>query len=292
MPANEPNPIAAASNDSDLDLILAAGEEAGRIAMAHFGRDPQVWYKNDGTSPVSAADIAVDTFLRETLLEARPRYGWLSEETADTADRFRRDAVFVVDPIDGTRAFIAGKPTWCVSIAVVKKGRPTAGVLVAPALGEVFAAGTSGQATKNGERLAPLTAVVLAGASPLRLSAPRDFVEGLEERLKSPIERCEHVPSLAYRLAMLADGRLDATLVKPRAHDWDIAAADAILRRVGGRLLNLSGDPVRYDRETIDHGILIAGSGSGALMPELSAALRDLQPGGHHVAPGRDPIDL
>ena len=91
-----------------------------------------------GTSPVSEADYAVDRYLRETLTAARPAYGWLSEETADSAGRLAASRTFVVDPIDGTRAFLDGRSTWCVSIAVVEDGHPLAGVLDCPATGEIF----------------------------------------------------------------------------------------------------------------------------------------------------------
>jgi myo-inositol-1(or 4)-monophosphatase len=257
----------------DLALILAAGEEAGRIAMRHFRGDNEVWYKNEGSSPVSAADIAVDTFLKEALRPARPGYGWLSEETADAADRLTHDTVFVVDPIDGTRAFIEGRDTWCVSIAVVSGGVPVAGVLVAPALDEVFVSGTSGPSLKNGSPLGAPAAP--PGAAPLRFSGPVELIRGVAERIGRKVERMPHVPSLAYRLAMVADGRLDATLVRGKAHDWDIAAADLILRNTGGWLTTLEGEAIVYDRANVHHGILVAG-GAG-LESDLAGVVRELQ---------------
>lgn len=258
----------------DLELILAAGEEAGRIAMRFFGKAPDVWYKNNGTSPVSAADMAVDDFLKDSLRSARPDFGWLSEETFDAADRLTHETVFVVDPIDGTRAFIEGNSTWCVSIAVVREGLPVAGVLVAPALGEVFAAGRSVPATKNGSVLKFGTSYD-SRREELRFGAPQGLIKGVAERIGRPVTRAPHVPSLAYRLAMVADGRLDATLVKPRARDWDIAAADLILRRVGGQLTTLDGEEIAYNREETDHGILVAAG--GALMPRLVRIVADIQ---------------
>ena len=91
----------------DLDLLVAAAREAGALALTYFGQDPRSWPKG-ATSIVSEADFAVDRLLAERLLAARPDYGWLSEETADNPDRLARWRVFVVDPIDGTRAFLAG----------------------------------------------------------------------------------------------------------------------------------------------------------------------------------------
>ena len=136
MQANE---LLADDLTTDLALVRDAAREAGEIAMRYFRKDPDVWMK-EGVSPVSAADIAVDDFLRDTLGRARPDYGWLSEETADSHERLSARRTFVVDPIDGTRAFIAGQRTWCVSIAVVENGAPLVGVLDCPAKDEIYEA--------------------------------------------------------------------------------------------------------------------------------------------------------
>jgi myo-inositol-1(or 4)-monophosphatase len=261
----------AATWTADLDLIFGAAEEAGRIAMRHFRNAPDVWYKNGGTSPVSAADMAVDSFLKDALLGARPDYGWLSEETVDAADRLTHRNVFVVDPIDGTRAFIEGMDTWCVSIAIVSDGTPVAGVLVAPALAETYSASHAGQAHKNGH---VMVGTAVDAGQPLRFAAPKPLVEGLSERLGRSVSRMPHIPSLAYRLAMVADGRLDATLVSAKARDWDIAAADLILSRVGGQVMTLSAETIAYNRAETDHGILVAGQ--AALMPGLAHAVAAL----------------
>jgi 3'-phosphoadenosine 5'-phosphosulfate (PAPS) 3'-phosphatase len=125
---------------SDLRLVLEAARKAGETALGFFRKDPEVWWKNGGLSPVSAADYAANEILETILRSARPDYGWLSEETDDDTDRLSRSTVFVVDPIDGTRAFIGGRDTWCISVAVVHEGRPVVGVLVAPALSEEFTA--------------------------------------------------------------------------------------------------------------------------------------------------------
>lgn len=135
----------------DLELILDAARQAGEIAHGFFGRSPEVWWKNEGRSPVSAADFAANDRLLNLLLTARPNYGWLSEETDDDVARLSCETLFVVDPIDGTRAFINGEKTWCVSVAVVHRGQPVAGVLVAPALDEEFCAVKDGPALKNGQ---------------------------------------------------------------------------------------------------------------------------------------------
>ncbi len=259
MPATE-----AAAHLDDLALVRAAAGEAGRIAMGYFGRDPEVWMKG-GVSPVSEADYAVDRFLRETLRRARPDYGWLSEETADTPDRLSARRTFVVDPIDGTRAFLDRQDVWCVSIAVVEDGRPTVGVLDCPARREVFAAAAGGGATLNGDPLA----VRQMPDEPL-MAGPKTMLDGLEPAFPIRFRRYSYVPSLAYRIAIIAGGRLDATFVKANSHDWDLAAADLVLAEAGGGVRDMSGRALRYAGPDPVRGVLCAGS--GALLDEMVAA--------------------
>lgn len=240
--------------EDDLELLREAAREAGAIAMGYFGNSPQVWMKG-GTSPVSEADYAADRFLRETLLEARPDYGWLSEETADDPARLAARRTFVVDPIDGTRAFLAGQSTWCVSVAVVETGRSLAGVLECPAKRETYWAQVGSGAFRNG------AAIHVHRGSPRNVAGPKAMVDLVPPQWQAHLQRHGYIPSLAYRLAMIAGGVLDATFVKPNSHDWDIAAADLILREAGGRLLERSGNPPSYAGEVVRHGALAAGSG-------------------------------
>ena len=200
---------------ADLALLHDAAREGGAIALRYFGKNPQTWYK-EGMSPVTAADIAVDTYLRETLLAARPHYGWLSEETADSPERLSASRTFVVDPIDGTRAFIEGKPTWCVSVAVVEEGVPLAGVLYCPVTEEIYEAAAGGDALRNGS----VITVAAHGREPLQIAGPRPMLEKAPAHIRAA-QTVPYIPSLAYRIAMVASGEIDATFVKPNAHDWD-----------------------------------------------------------------------
>lgn len=277
MPAVEAHGTAEIAGD--LALIREAAHEAGRIAMSFFGRNPEVWLKS-GRSPVSAADYAVDRFLRETLTAARPGYGWLSEETADTSDRLSALRTFVVDPIDGTRAFIEGRSTWCVSVAVVEAGRPLAGVLDCPARNEVFQASTGGGAFKDGARIA----VRAASASPL-VAGPKSIFAGGGMSWPDDFRRGPYFPSLAYRVAAVASGDLDATYVKPNAHDWDIAAADIILSEAGGRIVDARGAELAYAGADPRHGALVAGS--GRLLERLSELLAAMAPDLQEPVPNR-----
>ena len=257
MPVND-------NRSDDLALIREAALEAGTIAMRYFRQDPDVWYK-DGRSPVSEADMAVNRFLHTELLAARPDYGWLSEETEDDKSRLHGTAAFVVDPIDGTRAYIRGEDVWCVSVAVVRNGCSVAGVLACPAREEFYESGIDGAALKNGQpiRVArPGTGDLIAAPDIVYDRLPQDWTAGLA--------RSRHISSLAYRVAMVADGRLAATFIKPNSNDWDLAAADLILGKAGGAIVGLDGSRLRYNQDTTSHGILLAGPDE--FLPELQNA--------------------
>lgn len=248
---------------SDVDLLLVAARKAGQVAMSYFRKDPEVWWKNNGQSPVSAADYAANETLETMLRHARPNYGWLSEETDDDADRLSRSTVFVIDPIDGTRAFIGGLDTWCVSVAVVHEGRPVAAALVAPTFNEEYTAIENGIAFKNGQ---PMSLPLIAPAR-LKVAASKEVAKHIHPDLMTRIELMPHVPSLAYRLVMVADNRLDATLVRANSQDWDLAAADLILERAGGALVNLNGSKLKYNRKEVSHPALCASASHS--LPEL-----------------------
>jgi myo-inositol-1(or 4)-monophosphatase len=236
----------------DLDLLVRAALEAGREALKFFRKDVQVWWKNGGSSPVTAADHAANDILIDRLRGARPAYGWLSEESEDDPARMGQDRVFIVDPIDGTRAFMEGRDTWVVSAAVTERGRTLAGVLYAPSLDELYVADASGRVEKNGDVLR-----IVQHDRPARVSAADDLMKCFADSL-GEIERLSRIPSLAYRLAMIADGRLDATIVKPNAHDWDLAAADLILANAGGGVRDVHGAAPVYNLHPPRHGILFA----------------------------------
>jgi myo-inositol-1(or 4)-monophosphatase len=253
---------------ADLGLLVEAAEAAGTLALDWFGRDPRTWKKGD-TSIVSEADLAVDDLLTRKLRAARPGYGWLSEETADTAERLARDRVFVVDPIDGTRAFLAGEKEWTVALSVVSAGRPVAAALFAPALGELFTATAGGGAELNGRRLAVDGGEAVERA---RFAGPRRFARMVAETFAVPVPPVRFVPSLAYRLALVAAGAIDVAVAGPNANDWDLAAADLLVHEAGGTLISLAGEPQAYNAAATSHPALIAANaGLGARVAERLA---------------------
>ena len=239
--------------ETELQLLKDAAAEAARITMRYFQRDPHITIKNDH-SPVTEADLAADKFLRETLMAARPDYGWLSEETADNAERLSRRRCFIVDPIDGTKAFIAGKSQWCVSVGLVEDGAPVAGVLDSPVTGEVYDAVLGGGSRLNGR--------VLDGTShhagPPRFAGNKAWMQAYALAHNVEPEHIGHIPSLAYRIANVAEGRFEGTFVSPNSHDWDIAAAALILSETGGALLDQNGNAVRFNAKSPRHGTMFA----------------------------------
>ena len=240
------------SRAADLALLKRAGEEAGRLALGYFRKNPQVWEK-EGGSPVSEADLAVDRHLRELLLGARPDYGWLSEETADNAARLGRERVFVVDPIDGTRAFLLGGREWTISLAVVEAGRPVVAVLAGPALEVTFHAVEGEGAHAGGRRLAAGTRDNLTEA---RFASSRRYASAVAEG--GIARKPRFVASLAYRIALVATGEVDVAIAKPNSRDWDLAAADLLVHEAGARLASLDGGKLRYNQRDTAHPTLIA----------------------------------
>jgi len=227
----------------DVALLAQAAADAGRIAMRFWRRDPTAWAKAD-TSPVSEADIAVDTALKAALLSARPGYGWLSEETPDTPARLSADRVFIVDPIDGTRAFLAGEEGFALSLAVAEHGRVIAGVVHLPAMGKIYAAELGGPALLDGRALAVSPRTELAGADVLATRAvfSADLWPGGVPDLKRSFRS-----SLAHRLCLVAEGRFDAMLALRPAHEWDIAAGSLIATCAGACVTDCQGRPLRFN---------------------------------------------
>ncbi|WP_134494279.1 inositol monophosphatase family protein [Microvirga pakistanensis] len=258
------------------EAVRDAARQAGAIALPYFRSGEQtaarLWYKGQGasghSSPVTEADIALDTFLKDRLTGILPEAGWLSEETADDPARLGRSHVWVVDPIDGTRAFASGHPDWAVSIALVKDGAPVLGILHAPIHDRLYEAILGGGAWCNGDRL---RLSETAPPGPARVAGPKPLADRFE-RNTGPVERLPKVPSLALRLARVADGSIDVGLVSHNSQDWDIAAADLILREAGGVLTDFSGLPPAYNKPEPRHGEMIAVA--SRLHPRAIGAMR------------------
>jgi len=215
----------------DLALIVDAAREAGEIAQGYFQANPQTWEKPGGAGPVSEGDLAVDRMLREGLTAARPGYGWLSEESEDDPARLAAHRCFIVDPIDGTRAFIAGEDHWAHSIAVAERGQIVAAVVYLPVLGKLYAASRGQGATFNGRPIRTSARDVADGATVL--GAKTNFDPALWPGGMPRLTR-NFRPSLAYRLALVAEGRFDAMITFRDTWEWDVAAGCLLVEEAGG----------------------------------------------------------
>lgn len=243
---------------TDLALLIDAALAGGQIALGHWRSDPDTVAKPDG-SPVSAADIAVDTALRDSLTLARPSYGWLSEETPDMRDRLDRAHCFILDPIDGTRAFLDGRKSWAISIAVAEDGRVTAGVIHMPALGKTFLAAEGHGAHLNGRRIEASMRQDADGATVLSTKATyaarnwQGAVPDFDRHFR---------PSMAYRLALVAEGRFDAMMTLRPSWEWDIAAGAVIASEAGAKVTDRHGAPLAFNsRDRRSAGVIVANTG-------------------------------
>lgn len=250
--------------DDDLALLADAARAAGEIALRYWKRTPEVWEKPGGAGPVTEADLAVNRMLERELRAARPDYGWLSEESEDDAARLAAENVFIVDPIDGTRAFMHGEDTFSHSLAVARGGEVVAGVVYLPALDRLYSASLDSPALRDGVALTasstarPDEASMLTTGAALRPEHWRGNVPDLRRAFRN---------SLAYRLCLVAEGRHDSTLSLRDAWEWDIAAGDLIARRAGAVVTDRFGARLHFN--TVEP----RASGVLAAPPKLHAAL-------------------
>jgi myo-inositol-1(or 4)-monophosphatase len=242
----------------DLALIRDAALEAGRLALRMRADGLQVEIKPGG-SPVTDADLAVDALLKARLLDARPDYGWLSEETADDLARLKARRLFMVDPIDGTRAYLKNRPWFTVCIAVVEAGQPVTAVVHAPELDETYEAVVGGGATLNGRPIRPSDRTELEGCA--MLGDAGMFADPRWPQPWPPMHIAAR-NSIAYRIVQVACGAFDAALALNCKNDWDLAAADLIAREAGACIGDHTGAPFVYNRPApMQRSVLCAAPG-------------------------------
>jgi myo-inositol-1(or 4)-monophosphatase len=235
------------------DRLATVVREAGEIALVSSKKPLKRWIKS-GDSPVSEADIAVNDFLVTRLAALAPQAGWLSEETEDDLVRTESGALWVVDPIDGTRAYLDGRSDWTISVALVEDGRPSLAALYAPVTDEMFLGERGRGATLNGIRLRASAGDTLNGA---RLAGPQSYLNRLAQMSPQVLPQPK-VHSLALRIAKVAAGEFDGAFASRNSHDWDLAAADLLVHEAGGTLTDFSGRALRYNQAEPVHGALIA----------------------------------
>jgi myo-inositol-1(or 4)-monophosphatase len=234
-------------------MLKAAVQEAGALALSLFRTKLKNWTKG-ASSPVSEADISVNDLLAGRLRSANPDYGWLSEESADDETRLGKRLVWIVDPIDGTRGYLAGREDWCVSVALVRESSPVLAAVFAPATEEFFFAARGRGAALNN---IPVHATSGRDLDFSRVAGPKPLVERLK-RSAEEIVLHPRIGSLALRLCRVAQGSLDAAFAGGQSRDWDLAAANLIVQEAGGSMTALSGDALVYNRQEVAHGVLVA----------------------------------
>ena len=262
MLASEPS----SDLDADLAVLVETIREAGALASTLFRQRLRGWSKSDG-SPVSEADLTIDRLLKARLMAARPHYGWLSEESPDDLARLAQSHVWIVDPIDGTRAFLAGRTHWCIGAALVAAGRPVIAAVYRPLTGELYTAAHGAGSRLNGLPLAIAPDTAAAGA---RVIGSKTALKPLLSLGIEPVTLTD-LPML-LRACLVAAGDYAAMIAIGNKNDWDLAAGDLIVNEAGGRMTDGSGAMMIYNRrETWQSGL--AGGGT-ALHASIIAAMR------------------
>jgi myo-inositol-1(or 4)-monophosphatase len=227
-----------------------------------------------GHDPVTEADMAVDAVLRQELL--RDGEGWLSEESVDDPSRLERERVWIVDPLDGTREFVAGVPEFCVSIALVENGIPVAGGICNPVTDEVFLGALESGVTYNGEPAHASQRSTLDGA--VVLASRSEIKRGEWKRFQDKKLNIRPMGSVAYKLALVSAGLADATFTLTPKHEWDVAGGAALVASAGGFVSTLQASALHCNNKSpLLSGLLACGP---ALRDELLALVGERLPAG------------
>jgi myo-inositol-1(or 4)-monophosphatase len=238
----------------DLGLALEAVRVAGEAVMRAFRAGVDVRHKGPD-QPVTDADLEADRLLADRLRGARPDYGWLSEESVDDGVRLGRRRAWVVDPIDGTRSFIAGYREFAVSVGLVEDGEAVLGVIHNPSRDDVSWAVRGAGAFRARHWSGDGT----AGGSPVRVAVPAAGARGAVLASRTEIARGEFdrfrddwtlrpVGSTAYKLAGVAHGFAHGYLSRGPKSEWDVAAGVVIVEEAGGVVTDLSGRRPGFNR--------------------------------------------
>ncbi len=246
MPANDFNGLR-----GPLEAVM---RDAGELARATARGPFKHWTKGADRSPVTEGDIAVNDLLHKRLTAIAPTAGWISEESPDHLPDRTLPRAWIVDPIDGTRAYISGRHDWTISVALIEVGRPIVASVYAPVTDEMFLVSSLGGATLNNTPIKVSSGESLKGA---KLAGPKRYLDRLSI-LTPDMQAQPKVHSLALRLARVAHGELDAAFASPGSHDWDLAAADLLVHEAGGVLTDFVGQPLIYSGLQRVHGALIA----------------------------------
>ena len=243
--------------NSDLNLAKEAALEAGSLIMKYYKKDYDI-HEKSYHNPVTTADKEADAKIKEILLQDKLDYGWLSEETVDSKDRLNKKYVWVVDPLDGTKEFIEGVPNFVVSIALVNNNEPILGVLYNPVTEEIFSAVKDKGAYLNGEPIfcskkENLNQMII-------LNSRSETNRGLWRSYADIFRELKPVGSVAYKLGLTAAGKGDVFATLRPKNEWDICAGACIVNESGGKVIDLKGNDIIFNKEkTLIEPGLIAG---------------------------------
>ena len=240
-------------DDELVNLSFKAIKKAGEIALEYSKKDITFEYKSKN-QPVTKADLEINNFLKKFFQDHTPMFGWISEESVDNKSRFKNDLFWCVDPIDGTRSFINKKPEYSISIALVDRNKQIFGIVYNPSTNENFYAIKNKGAFCNEKKITVGETNELESATIAISSSESDKLE----KKKLQIKDIEKIGSIAYKIALVAKGKIDATLSFTRKSDWDIAAASLILQEAGGKISLINGDEISYNTQNLKIPSLIS----------------------------------
>lgn len=232
------------NSESDLHTLVECVRNAGQAVFQMAENGFKTAYKKN-QDPVTTADLEADNILRKTLLENFPETGWLSEETADNLARLNKKHIWIVDPIDGTKEFVGGIPEYAVSVALAEYGIPVLAAVYNPAADQMFTAVKNSGARLNGEKI---TAQHTTTEKPLILASRSEVKRGEFQKFEN-LAQIRPCGSIAYKLALVAAGKADATFSLGPKNEWDIAAGVLLIKEAAGKAEDKSGDNFRFNRK-------------------------------------------
>jgi myo-inositol-1(or 4)-monophosphatase len=253
-----------------LNRIECALEAARLVASQFVAGSVKAERKASDRTLITEADRSVNRTLREVLL--RDQEGWLSEEDLDNPQRLQAHRVWIVDPLDGTKEFVAGIPEWCISVAMIEDGVASAGGVCNPATGEIFLGSRENGVTYNGK---PVRASDRSGLEGAEVLASRSETErGDWKRFERASLAVRPMGSVAYKLARVSAGLADATWTLSPKNEWDVAAGVALVEAAGGCVGFLPDiRPTFNNKKTLFPGLFACGP---HLKDQISSLLEPL----------------
>ncbi len=237
----------------ELEIASSAARAAGELVRGYYQGEFQVSHKGKD-NPVTNADLEANRKLKQVILGAFPQDGWLSEETIDSSDRLSCPRTWIIDPLDGTKEFIGRLPEFCICVALVVEGTPRVAVSYNPVTDELFHAIRGAGAFLNQKQIRVSDRQTLDDA--LVLASRSEDKRGEWEVFK-PHCQVELTGSVAFKLALVAAGRADATFTLTPKNEWDICSGTLLVMEAGGKVTGLAGGPLSFNNpDTLLPGLI------------------------------------